>query len=273
MSSRSLGTTPERTTTVREPAAEGIELSPSEIDRVLAGLRGGMEISIGGSRLHTTYRGRDGAFFIEDFDEGATDERPLAEADLRRVIAGSPGPFLDVLRSPLRAALRDALLGTIEVSPITCMRELLDALPGLRGLGLGHCAIDDAGLAKLVAHPAFARLEVLELDHNRLGPDAGAILARASRLPLRLYLGGNRLGDAGARALAAASAAARVDELLLQDNCITDAGAAALVDGSSQLVSTIGRLCLHENILGEDAVKACTDKLGKRLCFELPMAP
>ena len=54
---------------------------------------------------------------------------------------------------------------------------------------------------------------------------------------------------------------------------ITDEGAAALVAGSSQLVSTIGRLCLHENTLGEDAVKACTDKLAKRLCFELPMAP
>ncbi len=112
---------------------------------------------------------------------------------------------------------------------------------------------------------------MIELDHNQLGPEAGAILARAPRLPLRIFLNGNRLGDAGARALAEAPAAARVVDLLLQDNAITDEGAHALVGESSQLVPTISRLCLHDNALGVAAARDCTEKLGPRFCYAAPL--
>ncbi|MBA3538624.1 MAG: TIGR02996 domain-containing protein, partial [Deltaproteobacteria bacterium] len=144
---------------------------------------------------------------------------------------------------------------------------LLDGIPQLRVLTLGHCAIDDAGLAKIVAHPAFAQIDTLELDHNALGPDAGAILARCPQLPRTLYLNNNHLGDAGARALAEAPVASRVVELLLVNNGITEEGARALVGESSQLVGAISRLCLHENEIGEAAAALCNEKLGPRFCY------
>ena len=79
------------------------------VDRIVAGIRGGLEAMSGCSRCHTTYRGVGGELFAEDFDEGHTDERRCEERTLRYVIDGEPETFADVLREPLRARLRAAL--------------------------------------------------------------------------------------------------------------------------------------------------------------------
>lgn len=81
----------------------------SEVDRIVAGIRGGLQAMSGGSRCHTTYRGVGGELFAEDFDEGHTDERRCDERTLRYVIESEPEIFVEVLREPLRARLREAL--------------------------------------------------------------------------------------------------------------------------------------------------------------------
>lgn len=102
-----------------------MKLSSDEVERVIAGIRAGMEVIVGGSRCHSTYRvNAAGALVVEDFDEGMTDERPFSEEGLRMIIAGSPESFLDVLRRPLRAALSEALLG-IRENPRACLADLL----------------------------------------------------------------------------------------------------------------------------------------------------
>jgi hypothetical protein len=84
--------------------------SSEEIDRIVAGVRAGAEVMIGVSRSHTIYHGKDGAIVAEDFEEGGTEERACSEETLRRIIADEPESFLEVLRIPLRAKLREALL-------------------------------------------------------------------------------------------------------------------------------------------------------------------
>jgi hypothetical protein len=102
-----------------------VTFTEEEIDRVIAGIRGGCEVLRGGSRCHTTIRARDGVLVLEDFDEGYTTERVCTEEELRRWIATSPADFVDVLRAPLRAALGRSLLGLTTDSPFDCIEALL----------------------------------------------------------------------------------------------------------------------------------------------------
>lgn len=141
---------------------------------------------------------------------------------------------------------------------------LLDALPALRVLRLAECALGDEGLATLVAHPRFAELETLDLEANGLTAAAGAILARAPRLPLRLELNGNALRDEGARAIAQAAAASRLTHLLLRDNGLGDEGALALVAETSH-VRHVADLTLKGNAIGADARQTLFNELGPRL--------
>ncbi len=109
----------------REPPRSTLELGADEIQRVIAGIRDGMQVVIGGSRLHTTYLGRNGELFIEDFDEGVTSERACPEAELQAMIAGGSAEFLEVLRRPLREVLCRTLVGLSAVSPHEALRDLL----------------------------------------------------------------------------------------------------------------------------------------------------
>lgn len=142
---------------------------------------------------------------------------------------------------------------------------LLDALPGLRSLRLGQCSLGDAGLAKLVAHSRFAELDVLELDRNALTPEAGAVLAKASRLPLHLILYANSLGDEGTRALAQSPAAQGIVDLDLRENQLTDAGADAVVR-----LTRLALLRLDQNDLSVSEANACSDLLGPRFTYTPP---
>jgi uncharacterized protein (TIGR02996 family) len=102
-----------------------VNFTEEEIDRVIAGLLGGLEVVQGGSRCHTTIRGRDGTLYLEDFDEGYTTERACTEEEVRRWIAASPGDFLNVIRAPLREALSHSLLGITTESPLDRIQALL----------------------------------------------------------------------------------------------------------------------------------------------------
>ena len=98
--------------------------SEQEMNAIVAGVRAGAEVVVGGSRCHQTYRGRDGELFIEDFDEGHTDERALAEESLRDVVESEPGAFLSILREPLAKRLAGALLANAPDAR-ECFGELL----------------------------------------------------------------------------------------------------------------------------------------------------
>ncbi len=63
-------------------------------------MRAGATVQTGGSRCHTTYFYRDGAFGYEDFDEGQTTVFSTPESTLRALIAEQPQLFADVLARP-----------------------------------------------------------------------------------------------------------------------------------------------------------------------------
>lgn len=130
-----------------------VAFAPEEIDQVVASIRGGMEAMSGGSRCHTTYRGRDGRIFAEDFDEGHTEERPCDEHTLRNIIAGEPETFLLVLRTPRLVRFRETLA---EASFENARRRLADVH------AFGEC---------------FHHAELLEavLDWPGTKPDAAAV--------------------------------------------------------------------------------------------------
>lgn len=142
--------------------------------------------------------------------------------------------------------------------------KLLDALPSLRSLRLRGCHLGDAGLAALVAHPVFERLERLDLENNELSAEAARILARAPRLPQRLLLAENLLGDAGARAIAEAPGAARIVDLDLGHNGLTTEGA-RLVALDSPHLANLGSLRIAGNPVDPDTMQDCYNRLRDRL--------
>jgi len=79
-----------------------MSFSEAEIETILDELRRGATVQSGGSRCHTTWFYRDGAWGWEDFDEGYTEEHPTDEATIRRLIATEPGLFEPVLAVPHR---------------------------------------------------------------------------------------------------------------------------------------------------------------------------
>lgn len=141
------------------PFAPAVGFLGDEVDRIVAGIRAGAEVVVGGSRCHTTYRGSDGALVAEDFDEGSTEERPIDERSLRGVIDGNREDFLDVLRKPLRERLRAALL---EGAPPETVRAALAEL-----LAYGDCLHGTALFEAVIAWP-----------ETRPTPDEVSALAR-----------------------------------------------------------------------------------------------
>lgn len=74
--------------------------SALEVEAILQELRAGATVQIGGSRCHTVYAYRDGAWVQEDFDEGYVEVRPSSDAAIRERIAGQPEEFAEVLAAP-----------------------------------------------------------------------------------------------------------------------------------------------------------------------------
>jgi hypothetical protein len=84
--------------------------SETEVEQILARMRAGATVQTGGSRCHTTYFHRDGQWGCEQFDEGHTEQMPASEAFIRRLIAGQPELFRDVLAAPRWRRFSQALL-------------------------------------------------------------------------------------------------------------------------------------------------------------------
>ena len=107
----------------------------------------------------------------------------------------------------------------------------------------------------LARAPEAAALRVLDVRENRLEPDAAAALASSTTLQgLRvLSLGGNHLGDDGARALGEARFD-RLEALALDGNGIGDAGLAAL--SQAPWLRTVRTLVLAGNRVGPAGLSA-----------------
>jgi len=170
-----------------------VTLDDGEVDRVVAGIRGGAEVIVGGSRCHTTYRaGEGGALVAEDFDEGQTDERPCAEATLRAVVVAHPDAFLPVLREPPLRRFREALVG-----PRANMHHARDRLPAVVAYGDPFSRVDllEAVLAWPEVRPAPEAFEEattgltgLDLYHAVMSAIGyGAKSAAAGAFGLRFY--------------------------------------------------------------------------------------
>ena len=125
-------------------------------------------------------------------------------------------------------------------------------MPRLAELRVAGNALGDGGARALAASPRLAALvattHTLDLSHTDLGPTGLRTLLADDRLATVrvLRLDGNRLGDAGATALAAAKLP-HLRELHLAANEIGDTGAAALA--GSPLLSRLRLLGLRNNAL------------------------
>lgn len=154
--------------------APDVGYDADEIDRIVAGIRGGLEAMSGCSRCHTTYRGRGGELFAEDFDEGNLDEKRCDERTLRYVIEGEPETFVNVLREPLRARLRAALYAL----DIPLARARLAELHAF-GDCLHHAELLEAVLAWPDAKPDAAA--VARMTHDMSGLDVLHAIRWATR--------------------------------------------------------------------------------------------
>jgi hypothetical protein len=86
--------------------------SAEDVDAIVAALREGYSVTVGGSRCHTDYDFRDGGFRQNNFDEGYEQAFALSEHELRAVIERHESEFvyaLDVGR--WRACKAAALAG------------------------------------------------------------------------------------------------------------------------------------------------------------------
>jgi hypothetical protein len=115
--------------------------------------------------------------------------------------------------------------------------------------------------AAIVANPAFARLERLNLDATKIGAKHLGEVLEALELPaLRvLRLGGLRLEEVGAEALANSEALARagVVELSLAANALDDEGVEALAEAEG--LAGIRRLRLDHNGIRVDGIAALAE--------------
>ncbi|MBX9580191.1 MAG: TIGR02996 domain-containing protein [Gemmataceae bacterium] len=207
-----------------------------------------------------------------------------------------------VLRSPVFPRL--AALGYRDERTGRAMADGLGRLTRparLRTLDLSGNRLTVEPLAPLLASPALAGVEVLDLGDNRLGPDGVRALAAAEPPALRalhlmgcrvdergvgalagsglmvglrvLNLNGNQLGPAAAKALAAAPAVAGLRTLDLTDNQLGDTGAVSLAR-SSHLAELLA-LDLAENGIGDAGAVALAQSatLGGLVALNLRMNP
>jgi uncharacterized protein (TIGR02996 family) len=104
-------------------------------------------------------------------------------------------------------------------------------LPGLRELDLCHNVITSAGLRALINSKYRRAIRALSLSGNQVSPEVCALLESKNWPSLTdLNLWYTRLGNAGARRLAACPGLARLTTLNLNNNNLTDAGIRALAE-------------------------------------------
>lgn len=173
------------------PFSPEVGFKGDEVDRIVAGIRAGVTVMVGGSRCHTTYRvGEGGELVAEDSDDGFTENKPCPESTLRQVILHNRESFLEVLREPLRVRLRDCLLDSTREAARACLGELV---------AFGDCLARTELLEAVLAWPedkptpdALARMTEgttgLDLHHSVMSAlGYGAASAAAGQLGLRFF--------------------------------------------------------------------------------------
>jgi len=176
----------------------------------------------------------------------------LETLDLRgndRIDDRAAGPLARAVMPALTTLdVRDCQLGPAGVWALIRGK----ALPKLTELRFAGNQLGDSGARALAASPRLpvllATSKSLDLSHTGLGPAGLRTLVADDRLAVvrTLRLEGNRLGDSGAAALAAAKLP-QLRELHLAGNDITDDGAAALA--GSPLLGRLRWLGLRDNAL------------------------
>ncbi|MEV0148926.1 MULTISPECIES: hypothetical protein [unclassified Nonomuraea] len=170
--------------------------------------------------------------------------RPGAEAEDEDAEYYSDEPDFDEHDVPLppppheAGALADLGLGGLTELSLAYLRigdpgaEALAAATSdgrIETLDLRYCGVGDAGVAALCASPSFRGVRRLHLQCNRLTAEGVRALAGLERLE-ELDLRYNRIGPAGARALAEASFAGSLKRLFLYGGDVEDAGVQVLAN-------------------------------------------
>jgi uncharacterized protein (TIGR02996 family) len=153
--------------------------------------------------------------------------------------------FADYYTGPLTAAGAEALAASPH-------------LGRLRALHLYRNNLGDAGFRALVRAPWLGQLGHLNVVDNGLSEAAARALAEVTPLRLTvLQMGGNRLGGAGAAALAGAPGLAGLTALDLGNADVGPAGLAALA--ASDNLRNLRKLDLDHNPLGPSAGAALAE--------------
>ena len=170
---------------------------------------------------------------------------------------GLPG-MRAIADSPHLTSLVELDVGGNGLSAVA-LQPLFEGPPGdrLSRLVLTENRLGDAGVAALVASPAFARMaqrdRSLNLRRVEMGPAGARALAASPALQFveSLDLEGNMLGDAGLAALAASPHLTQIRELILRDNRIGDDGARAL--SRSAIMEPIRVIDLMDNMITQES--------------------
>jgi uncharacterized protein (TIGR02996 family) len=148
-------------------------------------------------------------------------------------------------------------------------------LANLEYLDFGECEQGDPDLLALATTPHLPRLRYLDISTSQFGPDAVGEFFHSASLPALTELNlsytfgeftrdrGDR-GDAYLARIAAAPRTARVTKLWLWGNAVTDAGARALA--ASPLDLRLRYLDLTGNPIGEEGRRALRDRFGPDVC-------
>jgi hypothetical protein len=77
---------------------KGQPLSPHEIERILAAMRGGLTVLIGiAGRCFSEYRCEDGVWREDWFDEGHADQRTHTELEIRAAMMADPDSWREAI--------------------------------------------------------------------------------------------------------------------------------------------------------------------------------
>ncbi|HTN74126.1 MAG TPA: TIGR02996 domain-containing protein [Pirellulaceae bacterium] len=144
-------------------------------------------------------------------------------------------------------------------------------LAGLQELNLSYNSIGDAGVAALVASPHLKNLRRLNLASNDLTFAAAETLRAAAWAPLEeLEINSNKLGPAGLTALSQAPAFAKLRKLNLASNDGTDAGAIAWAKSAS--LASVRQLEIGHNELTDAGVAALANSPHVANLIELDLS-
>jgi len=93
------------------------------VREVLAEMRAGATIRVGGSRCHATYFFRQGGWWLEDFDEGHVREFPLEESTIRELIAREKDAAREIIRQARWRPFSEAFLAGGDPTPALRLLE------------------------------------------------------------------------------------------------------------------------------------------------------